>query len=164
MEHLECNKAINDSQHGSRSRRSYVVYLITFLQDSTKIVEEGGCVDVIYLDFCKTFDKVPHQRLLIKLEMHGMGFQIRNWIGNRFLNRKQRVVVNGVKSEWVPVTSGVPLGSVLAQTLFVIYINNIDVVVSSSVQKVADFTKLHSNVCTCDQTDHLQHDLDEMSE
>ena len=93
-----------------------------------------------------------------------MGIQIRNWIGNRFLNRKQRVVVNGVKSEWLPVTSGVPLGSVLAQTLFVIYINDIDLNVSSSVHKVADFTKLYSNVYTCDQTDHLQHDLDEMSE
>ena len=96
--------------------------------------------------------------------MHGMGFQIRNWIGNRFLNRKQRVVVNGVKSEWLPVMSGVPLGSVLAPALFVIYINDIDVNVSSSVHKVTDDTKLYSNVCTCDQTDHLQHDLDEMSE
>ena len=75
-----------------------------------------------------------------------------------------RVVVNGVKSEWLPVTSGVPLGSVLAQTLFVIYINDMDLNVSSSVHKVADFTKLYSYVCTCDQTDHLQHDLDEMSE
>ena len=77
-----------------------------------------------------------HQRLLLKLEMHGMGFQIRNWIGNRFLNRKQRVVVNGVKSEWLPVMSGVPLGSVLAPALFEIYINDIDVNVSSSVHKV----------------------------
>ena len=107
---------------------------------------------------------MPHQRLLLKLIIHGMGFQIRNSIGNRFLNRKQRVVVNGVKSEWLPVTSGVPLGSVLAETLFVIYINDIDLNVSSSVHKVADFTKLYSNVYTCDQTDHLQHDLDEMSE
>ena len=46
----------------------------------------------------------------------------------------------------------------------VIYINDIDVNVSSSVHKVTDDTKLYSNVCTCDQTDHLQHDLDEMSE
>ena len=75
-----------------------------------------------------------------------------------------RVVVNCAKSEWLPVTSGVPLGSVLAQTLFVIYINDIDLNVSSSVLKVADDTKLYSNVCTRNQTDHPQHDLDVMSE
>ena len=107
---------------------------------------------------------MPHQRLLLKLDMHGMGFQICNCVGNRFHNRKQRVVVNCVKSEWLPVMSGVPLGSVLAPAMFVIYINDIDVNVSSSVHKVTDDTKLYSNVCTCDQTDHLQHDLDEMSE
>ena len=107
---------------------------------------------------------MPHQRLLLKLEMHGMGFQIRNCVGNRFHYCKQRVVVNGVKSEWLPVMSGVPLGSVLAPALFVIYINDIDENVSYSVHKVTDDTNYYSNVCTCNQTDHLQHDLDEMSE
>ena len=52
----------------------------------------------------------------------------------------------------------------LGPALFAIYINDIDVDVSSSVLKVADDTKLYSNVYTCNQTDHLQHDLDEMSE
>ena len=96
--------------------------------------------------------------------MHGMGFQIRIWIGNRFHNHKQRVVVNGVRSELLPVTSGDLLGSVLGPALFVTYINDIDVDVSFSVLRVADDTKPYSNVCTCNQTDHLQHDLDEMSE
>ena len=75
-----------------------------------------------------------------------------------------RVVVDGVKSEWLPVTSGVPHGSVLGPALFIIYINDIDANVSSSVLMFADDTKLCSSVCTCDQTDRLQCDLDEMSE
>ena len=51
MEHLECSKLINDSQHGSRSGRSCATNLFTFLEDSTKIIDEGGCVDLIYLVF-----------------------------------------------------------------------------------------------------------------
>ena len=96
--------------------------------------------------------------------MHGIGIKIRNWIGNWLRNRKQRVVANGVNFEWLPVTSGVPQGSALGPTLFIIYINDVDANVSSSVLKFADDTKLYYNICTCDQTDRLQCDLDKMSE
>ena len=98
MEHLECNKLINDSQHGFRSGRLCATQLLTLLEDLTKIIDEGGCVDVIYLDFCKASDKMPHQRLLLRLQMHGIGIKIHNYIGNWLHNRKQRVVVNCAKS------------------------------------------------------------------
>ena len=95
--------------------------------------------------------------------MHGIGIRIRNLMGNRLHNRQQRVVLNGVKSEWLPVTSGVPQGSVLGPALFIMYINGIDAIVSSSVRMYAEGTKLYSHVCICDQTDRLQCDLHEMS-
>ena len=103
MDYLECNKLIKVSQYGFRLRRSCVTYLLTLLVDSTMIIDEGGCVDVIYLDFCKAFDKVLHQRLPLRLQMYGISIKIRNLIRN--LLRMQRVAVNGVKSEWLPVTS-----------------------------------------------------------
>ena len=63
-----------------------------FFRDSTKIIDEGGCVGAIYLDFCKAFDNVPHQRLLLKLQMHDIDIKIHNWIGNWLHNHKQKVV------------------------------------------------------------------------
>ena len=80
--------------------------------------------------------------------MHSIGIKIRNWIGNWLHYCKHRVVVNGVKSEWLPVIGGVPQGSVLGPALFIIYINDIDADISSSVAKFADDTILYSNVCT----------------
>ena len=71
IEHLESRKLINDSQLGFRSGRSYVTNL-TFLEDSTNIIDDGGCVDVIYLDFLEAFDKMPSQGFLLMLQMHGI--------------------------------------------------------------------------------------------
>ena len=55
-------------------------------------MDDGSPVDVIYLDFQKAFDKVPHQRLILKLKSHGMGKSI-NWIEQWLIDRRQRVVV-----------------------------------------------------------------------
>ena len=65
-------------------------------------MDEGSPVGVIYLDFQKAFDKVPHQRLILKLKSHGMGNSIINWIEQWLTDRRQRVVVDGEASspEW----------------------------------------------------------------
>ena len=60
----------------------------------------------IYLDFQKAFDKVPHQRLLLKLKAHGIGDSITDWIEQWLTDRRQRVVVDGEVSNWKSVLSG----------------------------------------------------------
>ena len=68
-------------------------------------------MDVVYLDFQKAFDKVPHQRLLLKLKAHGIGNDVINWIEKWLTHRRQRVIVDGEISNWKSFLSGVPQGS-----------------------------------------------------
>ena len=82
--------------------------LIEYLSTLTKLVDEGYSVDVIYLDFAKTFDKVPHRRLLLKLEANGISGKVLHWIQSWLTGRLQRVVLNSSVSDLMSVTSGVP--------------------------------------------------------
>ena len=142
MDFLVKHKLINTSQHGFLKARSCQTNLLCFFEEITKWVDDGSPVDVIYLDFQKAFDKVPHQRLILKLKSHGMGNSIINWIEQWLIDRRQRVVVDREVSSWKSVLSGVPQGSVLGPNLFLVYINDLEEGVTGKILKFADDTKL----------------------
>ncbi len=103
-------------------------------------------VDIIYLDFQRALDKVPHIRLLTKLKAHGVTGNIHKWIEDWLSERKQRVVINEISSGCRGVKSGVPQGSVLGPVLFLDYANDLDDGLTCKVSKFADDTKIASKV------------------
>ena len=80
VDFLEKYNLLKDTQHGFLRGRSCLTNLLEYTEIISKWVDDGSPVDVIYLDFQKAFDTVPHQRLLIKLKSHGMGVNIVTWI------------------------------------------------------------------------------------
>ena len=101
MAHLLKYNLVRCFQHGFMPRKSCLTNLLEFLEEVTKLVDAGHQVDLMYLDFSCAFDKVPHQRLLVKIKSLGVvGGQVADWIENWFTGRKQRAVLNGRFAEW----------------------------------------------------------------
>ena len=121
VEILVKHQLINIYQHGFLKARSCLTNLLCFFEEITKWVDDVSPVYVVYLDFQKGFDKVPHQRLLLKLKAHahGIGNDVINWIEKWLTHRKQRVIVDSEISNWKSVLSGVPQVSVLGHILFI---------------------------------------------
>ena len=140
VDFIEKHNLLKDTQHGFLKGRSCLTNLLEYTEIISKWVDDGSPVDVIYLDFQKAFDKLPHQRLLMKLKSHGMGVNIVTWIQNRLTDRKQRVSVEGETSARTAVHSGMLQGSVLGPLLFLIYINDLEDRVASNIIKFADDT------------------------
>ena len=116
-------------------------------------------IDVIYMDFMKAFDKVPHLRLLIKLQSYGICNKTLDWIKAFLAGRHQRVVVNGHMSEWSEVTSGIPQGSFLGPPLFMMFINDLPKTVQCGVKLFADDTKVYVRSDIPGNPDCLQNDI-----
>ena len=95
-----------DLQHGFREKRSCETQLIMLVDKLAKNMQTGKQTDLIILDFSKAFDKVAHEKLLLKLHQYGIRGDTLNWIKDFLDNRKQTVVINGINSDEVPVSSG----------------------------------------------------------
>jgi hypothetical protein len=164
MKHLDENGLISNNQYGFRNKRSTCLQLLKVLDDWTEMLDEGLPFDVVYLDFKKAFDTVPHQRLIRKLKAYGIKQPLVLWIEDFLSSRTQRVSINGTFSGWKEVLSGIPQGSVLGPLLFVIYINDLPDVVESFNALFADDTKIYAPVKYEEQANILQQGLEKLDE
>ena len=159
MNHFMTNHLFADEQHGFLPGRSCTTQLLVAIEKWSKALDQGLPVDVIYLDFKKAFDSVPHQRLLIKLKAYGITGNLFAWIESFLKDRNQRVLMNGVNSSWTQVKSGIPQGSVLGPLLFSIFVNDLPTILHSDCLLFADDCKLFNPVVDDDSIDKLQNDL-----
>ncbi|MCG8078457.1 MAG: reverse transcriptase family protein, partial [Candidatus Thiodiazotropha taylori] len=160
MDHFDRHRILTDNQHGFRARRSCETQLITTIQKIASSMSKRGQVDVILLDFAKAFDKVPHQRLLHKLEFYGVRNSTLNWIESFLSHRKQSVLLEGTRSSEADVLSGVPQGTVLGPLLFLAYINDLpESTKHSDARLFADDCLLFRHINNSQDSALLQQDL-----
>ncbi len=160
---LTDNNHFNSTQHGFREGRSCLSALLSVYDDMMLKLSKHpeSCVDMIYLDFAKAFDKVDHGVLLHKLRSFGISGSLGKWIHSFLTNRKQYVRIRGGTSPDCAVESGVPQGTVLGPLLFLILISDISNDVNNSrIISFADDTRLFYNIQNIEDCSVLQNDLD----
>ena len=143
ISHFNDNDLFAVCQHGFRSKRSCMSQLLEVMEDLVTMIENKFPIDIIYLDFRKAFDTVPHERLLKKMEAYGIVGKLLNWVRDFLSNRKQRVRVGNCMSSEKDVKSGIPQGSILGPVLFTIFINDLPDEVTSFCKIFADDTKIY---------------------
>ena len=130
----QCNMALFEA--------GLVTQLLTFLHDLGTFLDAGDEIDVIYLDFSKAFDSIPHGKLLHKLSLFGFQGPLHAWFTDYLISRSQWVVIDRTFSSWEPVTSGVSQGSILGPFLFLLYVNDLpDVLSTTAIALFADDAK-----------------------
>ena len=162
MAHLDEHELLSDRQHAFRKWHSCETQLTTVINDWAKILDKKGQFDTFILDFEKAFDTPPHELLKSKLFSYGIGGTTLNWINAFLCFRQQRVVVNGIKSDWAPVVSGVPQGTVLGPLLFSLYMNDISVDIESEIRLFADDCVCYREIKNEEDTLKLQRDIDRL--
>ena len=160
--HLSSNNLLSKQQHGFTQKRSCMTNLLETLEDWTSEVDQGNSVDCVFLDFRKAFDSVPHRRLVKKLQSYGIRGNLLAWIQDFLSNRWQKVVIRNGESAWGHVTSGVPQGSVLGPTLFLLFVNELPSLVEGRIKMFADDCKLYRPIGDTTDGQSLQQDLFEL--
>lgn len=154
MSYLLVKGLISKQQHGFIKKHSTATNLLECTHDWTVAMHGHKSVDAIYIDFSRAFDSVVHSKLIFKLSSYGIAGTLLQWIQAFLSCRSQCVVLEHCFSDWLPVLSGVPQGSVLGPILFILFINDIADICQGTISHklFADDLKLYSTIeSDCDR-------------
>ena len=161
VDHLQKCNLFSDFQYGFRSSLSTADLLTVVSDRIARAFNRSGATRAVALDISKAFDRVWHAGLLHKLKSYGISGQIFGLISSFLSNRWLQVVLDGKSLQEYPVNAGVPQGSILGPTLFLLYINDLPDDVICDIAIYADDTTLYSK---CDQASDLWQQLQLASE
>ena len=162
LSHLEEHGIVNPDQHGFHKHLSTETQLIQAIHDWANTINDKVQTNVLFLDFSKAFDIVPHKRLMMKLRNYGMDGKTNTWITALLQDRQQRVMINGTGSSWSPVLSGVPQGTVIGLILFLLYINDIATGINSRMRLFTDDSIIYREIHDNDYHTLLQEDISKL--
>ncbi|PIC54518.1 hypothetical protein B9Z55_003739 [Caenorhabditis nigoni] len=153
------------SQHGFLPKRSTVTNMLEAMNDWTEALDRGEQVDIIYIDFAKAFDRVPHDKLLEKLIDLKINKYLVIWLNAYLENRTFRVKVGETLSDYKTSICGVPQGAVLSPILFGVYVNSMSAILPAEVKikQFADDTKIYTALKKDSHTSPLQDALNSLS-
>ena len=160
--HMDKYNLLCDLQHGFRSKPYCETQLITLVEDLMHNSIAGNQTGRVLLDFSNAFDKVSHQKLLLKLHRYGIRGHTLKWIQAFLSDRTQTVVIDNEKSTTVSVTFGVPQVYVLSPLLFIIHINDLPDETRSRVRLFVDYTAIYLAVSGLEDSQILQQDIDHL--
>ena len=161
VDHLENCSLFSDFQYGFGSSRSSADLVTVVSDEIARVFNRSGATRAVALDISKAFDRVWYASLLHKLKYYGISGQIFGLISSFLSNRRLRVVLDWKSSQEYPVNAGVPQGSILGPTLFLLYINDLPDDAICNIATYADDTTLYSK---CDQASDLWQQLELASE
>ena len=152
VRHLESVGLFSDFQYGFRSSRSTADLLTVVTERIARTLNLSGATQAIALDISKAFDRVWHNGLLHKLRAYGVTDGIFQIISSFLSGRRLKVVLDGKLSPEFAINAGVPQGSILGPTLFLLFINDLPDIVLSKIAIYADDTTLY---CSCDKASDM---------
>ena len=161
VDHLEKCGLFSDFQYDFRSSQSTADLLTVVSDRIARAFNRSGATRAVALDISKAFDRVWHTGLLHKRKSHGISGQIFGLISSFLSNRQLQVVLDGKSSQEYPVNVGIPQGSILGPTLFLLYINDLSDDVICDIAIYADDTTIYSK---CDRASDLWQQLELASE